>query len=237
MAMCPGRSGATPKRSSLQVRTSLSPLRRCTRAQPSSNSSGMLTSLVVGAMRPTALTDSVRARICKGNGAESFWSVCWRFNPHRPFRAGATRVKSWRLPGMAEVSILTGPFGPVQHTPRFDPPKKHDVSILTGPFGPVQPNEGGQIANKLSVSILTGPFGPVQRMPLNSLRPYQQFQSSPALSGRCNGRHDPRALGALRRFNPHRPFRAGATRACRRRPSGPSRFNPHRPFRAGATAR
>ncbi|WP_457628654.1 hypothetical protein, partial [Oceanithermus sp.] len=26
----------------------------------------------------------------QGKQSREFWSVCWRFNPHRPFRAGAT---------------------------------------------------------------------------------------------------------------------------------------------------
>ena len=62
-----------------------------------------------------------------------------------------------------------------------------DVSILTGPFGPVQLatlDANGAV----EVSILTGPFGPVQ--PRRELRQYirsLRFQSSPALSGRCNG--------------------------------------------------
>ena len=60
------------------------------------------------------------------------------------------------------VSILTGPFGPVQphHLPGGG--EVVGVSILTGPFGPVQPISTSGICIRLEVSILTGPFGPVQ---------------------------------------------------------------------------
>ena len=62
-----------------------------------------------------------------------------------------------------------------------------EVSILTGPFGPVQP--GGRLFRGVEVDM---------------------FQSSPALSGRCNfGRERRKSPGTG--FNPHRPFRAGAT--------------------------
>ena len=37
-----------------------------------------------------------------------------RFNPHRPFRAGATWAIQDRDGNRLDVSILTGPFGPVQ---------------------------------------------------------------------------------------------------------------------------
>ena len=88
----------------------------------------------------------------------------------------------------------------------------------------------------LNVSILTGPFGPVLlatrfRVSIGVI----MFQSSPALSGRCCPLPQRVSLYPSPRFNPHRPFRAGAAfrRAC-----GATRttfcFNPHRPFRAGA---
>ena len=158
------------------------------------------------------------------------------------------------------VSILTGPFGPVQRANRQDEPRGVRVSILTGPFGPVQRTRPRGTPARLRVSILTGPFGPVQPGLLFGGAPWLAFQSSPALSGRCNlaaliprlrnqvsiltGPFGPvqhpyiRPRGFKRRgFNPHRPFRAGATRT-----GGPGRapvprcFNPHRPFRAGATS-
>ncbi len=85
------------------------------------------------------------------------------------------------------VSILTGPFRPVQ---LLDPATNLTlgaVSILTGPFRPVQPARVLAERGFDLVSILTGPFGPVQQVEAN----YEQvsvteFQSSPALSGRCN---------------------------------------------------
>ena len=62
------------------------------------------------------------------------------------------------------------------------------------------------------VSILTGPFGPVQR------------------TSACYNASE--EVG----FNPHRPFRAGATYRLGLLSFDYSRFNPHRPFRAGATS-
>ncbi len=135
------------------------------------------------------------------------------FNPPRPFRAGATsrdQLKPSRRTGfqsspalsgrcnpgtltpenvrVAMVSILTGPFGPVQQladasvttaklafqsspalSGRGNPGtltpenvRVAMVSILTGPFGPVQRVEDGDGPVRDVVSILTGPFGPVQ---------------------------------------------------------------------------
>ena len=110
------------------------------------------------------------------------------------------------------------------------------VSILTGPFGPVQRRVSLRRGLHPCVSILTGPFGPVQPgSPTRSLSVFTPFQSSPALSGRCNARGLPRGRGTRVGFNPHRPFRAGATPG---RDTGAPEFgcfNPHRPFRAGAT--
>ena len=60
------------------------------------------------------------------------------------------------------------------------------VSILTGPFGPVQPPLIGGSFFIDNVSILTGPFGPVQPARPPTTPPLTMFQSSPALSGRCN---------------------------------------------------
>ena len=62
------------------------------------------------------------------------------------------------------------------------------VSILTGPFGPVQLATAKYLLEELKrVSILTGPFGPVQRAwAASGHLGAQLFQSSPALSGRCN---------------------------------------------------
>ena len=86
------------------------------------------------------------------------------------------------------VSILTGPFEPVQRSRpgQFSGPGR--VSILTGPFGPVQPYDPYYNAYRGGVSILTGPFGPVQHDPEVHGPARKMFQSSPALSGRCNSR-------------------------------------------------
>ena len=108
-----------------------------------------------------------------------------RFNPHRPFRAGATAY----VVGVSHPDV---------------------VSILTGPFGPVQLNPLPRFLVCDFVSILTGPFGPVQLHPSGQDQCDDQFQSSPALSGRCNA-CSATASPTSTSFNPHRPFRAGAT--------------------------
>ena len=197
---------------------------------------------------------------------QRFWR-CWSsrrtrcFNPHRPFRAGATHVEGG--PKRAVMTFQSSPAlsGRCNHVFRRRPDVRLAVSILTGPFGPVQPaaasmaevrywpfqsspalsgrcNAGhsGERVHPDSVSILTGPFGPVQRAATASPSPsVRSFQSSPALSGRCNGGH--RLTFAERQVvsiltGPFGPVQPGF-----RRPPGPrtTRFNPHRPFRAGAT--
>ncbi len=113
--------------------------------------------------------------------------------------------------------------------------RKKEVSILTGPRGPVlqdagtvpafairfqsSPAHGGRCYHAVcaqrrdkTVSILTGPRGPVLRGPV------------------CPSR-------SAWRFNPHRPTGAGATRAQAASSTPSSRFNPHRPTGAGATPR
>ena len=138
-------------------------------------------------------------------------------------------------PAGVDVSILTGPFGPVQRSYNSGFSGNGKVSILTGPFGPVQPGHRALRRLPGRVSILTGPFGPVQLSPTPWRMPGREFQSSPALSGRCNaileelrggpmtfqsspalsGRCNTASYAALQStvcFNPHRPFRAGATR-------------------------
>ncbi len=92
-----------------------------------------------------------------------------------------------------------------------------NVSILTGPEGPMQPQ---QTPNGLMiglVSILTGPEGPMQPKGLRVLAQCVVFQSSPAPKGRCNG-PSPRQTTPSACFNPHRPRRADATccRSCLR---------------------
>ena len=119
------------------------------------------------------------------------------YNPFQSSPALSGRCNAERLEQRAYctcVSILTGPFRPVQHCGRWWLTTNHDVSILTGPFRPVQ----------LKGILSPAAYGP-------------WFQSSPALSGRCNapGGHQRRRYC---RFNPHRPFQAGATTRRRGRP-------------------
>ncbi len=146
------------------------------------------------------------------------------FNPHRPFRAGATCTgrSRGRQAEFQSSPALSGRCN--RGTRRLQAPGRR-VSILTGPFGPVQPRRarGGHAARQTGfnphrpfragataraptaapgqlVSILTGPFGPVQRPSAGHLRPPSGvFQSSPALSGRCNAGRMPRS-GPVRRF-------------------------------------
>ena len=158
-----------------------------------------------------------------------------------------------------EVSILTGPFGPVQHSSpsmtviarafQSSPAlsgrcnlgghaarlRRQRVSILTGPFGPVQPGPPGGLYNLAGVSILTGPFGPVQRSSARSFcrRPASFNPHRPFRAGATKPDGGARRTAGC--FNPHRPFRAGATFAPSVRLVAGSSFNPHRPFRAGAT--
>ena len=109
------------------------------------------------------------------------------FNPHRPFRAGATgeggRIVKQVVPFQSSPA-LSGRCNVGGISSRW---VAAVVSILTGPFGPVQPQPPRPYIMIRRVSILTGPFGPVQRLPRR--RP----------GSRGDG------------FNPHRPFRAGAT--------------------------
>ncbi len=96
---------------------------------------------------------------------------------------GAVRVSTVQR---VDVSILTGPKGPVQPVARVSSsclvhkfqsspaPKGRcnpglgeggegpQVSILTGPKGPVQPGGDWGYDGSVGVSILTGPKGPVQ---------------------------------------------------------------------------
>jgi hypothetical protein len=142
------------------------------------------------------------------------WRPCrGRFNPHRPFGGGATHGCLEVAIAAHDVSILTGPLGPVQLCRDGHRRLPQQVSILTGPLGPVQrwlrlasllrscwfqsspalwgrynPHASSHRSYLSSVSILTGPLGPVQLPDSVYLLPSEKFQSSPALWGRCNGR-------------------------------------------------
>ena len=118
------------------------------------------------------------------------------FNPHRPFRAGATWHPVDAQNHVAVVSILTGPFGPVQRGHRKGGEAEMNVSILTGPFGPVQRLEGGSRGDNA-----------------RGFNPHRPFRAG---ATRRLGYAGPRGRG----FNPHRPFRAGATVGpCQSRPA------------------
>ena len=132
------------------------------------------------------------------------------------------------------VSILTGPFGPVQ--PDYPLIKRNN----TLSFNPHRPFRAGATLffsynlHPLGVSILTGPFGPVQQPPAGAFTLAAMFQSSPALSGRCND-----AGGGIVKYNivfQSSPALSGRCNRWNTSTLAPKlRFNPHRPFRAGAT--
>ena len=163
----------------------------------------------------------------------SAWSRPACFNPHPPFRAGATgdsahdrqavrfqsspALSSGRYYAMRGVRVRGERFNPHPPfragatTPRIVICGARLVSILTRPFERALPGaKGGYLVNV-------------------------QFQSSPALSSGRYHRPAPTARCHCS-FNPHPPFRAGATRRSIRYPLALSCFNPHPPFRAGATA-
>jgi len=90
--------------------------------------------------------------------------------------------EGWTGMRAEQVSILTGPVGPVQPLAYSVYAVGIAVSILTGPVGPVQLCAQYDSARlRRRVSILTGPVGPVQRhisVWIDSARRLP-FQSSP----------------------------------------------------------
>ena len=129
--------------------------------------------------------------------------------PFGPLQRYSTRFQL-HAPG---VSILNGPFGPLQleHELREAAIATFKVSILNGPFGPLQPGSGASFGHRQGVSILNGPFGPLQPFWLRFL---------PLL---------------VWGFNPQRAFRPVATSQSRRTGGTRTGFNPQRAFRPVAT--
>jgi len=142
----------------------------------------------------------------KGWGPKSFQSSP---GPEARCYPGASPILTTAM----QVSILTGPGGPVLLHFRVPLTALCAVSILTGPGGPVLHQKKQREGEQDAVSILTGPGGPVLRT--TSTR-------------RC-----PRWF----RFNPHRARRPGATVLVVTgfAPGFPG-FNPHRARRPGATS-
>ena len=89
-------------------------------------------------------------------------SVITSFNPHRPFRASATTAHN--PPGPMHNAFQSSPALSGQCNVLFTVTYalQERVSILTGPFGPVQRLALLTLITRVGVSILTGPFGPVQ---------------------------------------------------------------------------
>jgi len=89
----------------------------------------------------------------------------WCFNPHRPLRAGATRsTTTYGWSGWRMFQSSPAPSGRCNVNGVGGDLVQRLVSILTGPFGPVQPKRLAHAKAQEKVSILTGPFGPVQPM-------------------------------------------------------------------------
>ncbi len=109
----------------------------------------------------------------------------YSFNPHPAFWLGATK---------SPIDIF-----PAQ-----------DVSILTQPFGWVQHQLSAQFGSPVAVSILTQPFGWVQHPATPFPRGELLFQSSPSLLAGCNERTC-NTFRIMLSFNPHPAFWLGAT--------------------------
>ena len=111
------------------------------------------------------------------------------------------------------------------------------VSILTGPFGPVQQGMVSRVGRPLEMFQSSPVLSDRCNVWVESGYCPQAvgFQSSPVLSDRCNRGSVGVEVRGRRSFNPHRSFRTGATRW--RLPTAPGKrgFNPHRSFRTGAT--
>ena len=111
-----------------------------------------------------------------------------------------------------------------------------DVSILTGPEGPMQLFVWGILCHTRQFQSSPAPKGRCNRQAPAPENPVQPFQSSPAPKGRCNSSSDRGRLNP-QCFFPHRPRRADATLYAAYRPHHSGVFNPHRPRRANATHR
>ncbi len=197
---------------------------------------------------------------CNGEGVE-FRVLIGGFNPHRPFRAGATRCENARRGNGQPVSILTGPFGPVQLLAVLE-----YCRVRRFQSSPALSGRCNRKRSPTSTSTVLFQSSPALSGRCNVLSCIMspplvvRFQSSPALSGRCNavlGRYwTPLSwvsiltgpFGPVQRPRYHHqrardrvsiltgPFGPVQQDRDQHRRGGPTGFNPHRPFRAGATA-
>ena len=181
------------------------------------------------------------------------------FNPHRARRPGATYPCFAEYYGASEVSILTGPGGPVLRRAIVHDHAVVEVSILTGPGGPVlrlmtsapgaekmfQSSPGPearcygswvprlQRGSKFQSS--PGPEARCYNQRVMSLQPTPLFQSSPGPEARCyrvERFHSRNSLPVSILTGPGGPVlrcRRGGREGCR------CSFNPHRARRPGAT--
>ncbi len=156
------------------------------------------------------------------------------FNPHRPRRADATQGRLALGRQLLAVSILTGPEGPMQRTPRcrprpcrcFNPhrPRRADATLRApGPAGGGVFQSSPAPKGRCNSVFVPAPSprhlfqsSPAPKGRCNERAGMEivwqcEFQSSPAPKGRCNARPAP-TPAACACFNPHRPRRADATR-------------------------
>ena len=116
-----------------------------------------------------------------------------------------------------------------------DKPIRHIVSILTRPWGRVQHIDVETSRELVGVSILTRPWGRVQQ----GVEQFAQEDGEVSILTRPWGRVQPPQRACRRDyrlcFNPHPPVGAGATHAPPRKEPAVARFNPHLPVGAGAT--
>ena len=163
-----------------------------------------------------------------------------RFNPHRSRGTGATEQRRWTSLGMLRFQSSPVPRDRCNLQPDNGERSRENVSILTGPEGPVQRAHNSRDHSDVMVSILTGPEGPVQLICSSNQSPVCLFQSSPVPRDRCNvffalivgcavtvsiltGPEGPvqrawrsESILAAACFNPHRSRGTGATAALRR---------------------
>ena len=117
------------------------------------------------------------------------------FNPHRPRRAGANYVVGAGVRVNRDVSILTGPEGPVQ---LFWPHIGKLVKAVMS-FNPHRPRRAGATYWRLVTQSC------MERSCFNPHRP-RRAGATPRVRRRCSS-----TAGIRESFNPHRPRRAGAT--------------------------
>ena len=173
-------------------------------------------------------------RVCAGTGAPG--GSC--FNPHRPFRAGATihanahvleRLMFQSSPALSgRCNLYDVDLAVTAPTFQSSPALSGRCNFWTSwPLRAVKSFQSSPaLSGRCNYSAIEEVVTMTQfqsspalsgrcNMVLSIPRPRPAFQSSPALSGRCNGRGHCKRYRIAPCFNPHRPFRAGATPGTR----------------------